>query len=118
MEEYQIWSLFQSARIANGLGMIATILLIWLALRTAVQTRTPVSGEESNTVAKVISSAFCLLSVFFVYNAWSFFSASGPLTARALTQLQAQGTEISDIAIGESGLRIRSSKARASRRPN
>ncbi|MGB1108415.1 MAG: hypothetical protein ACPG2A_07105, partial [Parvibaculales bacterium] len=57
-------------------------------------------GEESNTVAKVISSAFCLLSVFFVYNAWSFFSASGPLTARALTQLQAQGTEISDIATG------------------
>ena len=100
MEEYQIWSLFQSARIANALGTIATILLIWLALRTAVQTRTPVSGEESNTVAKVISSAFCLLSVFFVYNAWSFFSASGPLTARALTQLQAQGTEISDIATG------------------
>lgn len=100
MEEYQIWSLFQSARIANALGMIATILLIWLALRTAVQTRTPVSGEESNTVAKVISSAFCLLSVFFVYNAWTFFSASNPLTARALTQLQAQGTEISDIATG------------------
>ncbi|NBR51054.1 MAG: hypothetical protein EBT87_04760 [Alphaproteobacteria bacterium] len=100
MEEYQIWSLFQSARIANALGMIATILLIWLALRTAVQTRTPVSGEESNTVAKAISSAFCLLSVFFVYNAWTFFSANNPLTARALTQLQAQGIEISDIATG------------------
>tara|TARA_B100000963_G_scaffold222588_1_gene194078 strand:+ start:945 stop:1364 length:420 start_codon:yes stop_codon:yes gene_type:complete len=100
MEEYQIWSLFQSARIANALGTIATILLIWLALRTAVQTRTPVSGEEPNNIAKILSSAFCLLSVFFVYNAWTFFSANNPLTARALTNLKAQGTEISDIATG------------------
>ena len=100
MEEYQIWSLFQSARIGNGLGTIATILLIWLALCTAVQTRTPVSGEEPNIIAKVLSSAFCLLSVFFVYNAWTFFSANNPLTARALSQLQAQGVEISDIATG------------------
>lgn len=72
----------------------------WLALRTAVQIRTPTCGEESNTVAKVISSAFCLLSVFFVYNAWTFFSANNPLTARALTNLQAQGVELSDIATG------------------
>ena len=94
MEEFQVWSIYQSGRIANSLGTIATILLIWLALRTAVQTRTPASGEESNTVAKVISSAFCLLSVFFVYNAWTFFSANNPLTARALTNLQAQGAEL------------------------
>lgn len=100
MEEFQVWSIYQSGRIANSLGTIATILLIWLALRTAVQTRTPTSGEESNTVAKVISSAFCLLSVFFVYNAWTFFSANNPLTARALTNLQAQGVELSDIATG------------------
>jgi hypothetical protein len=100
MEEFQVWSIYQSGRIANSLGTIATILLIWLALRTAVQTRTPASGEESNTVAKVISSAFCLLSVFFVYNAWTFFSANNPLTARALTNLQAQGAELSDIATG------------------
>ena len=74
--------------------------MIWLALRTAVQTRTPVSGEEPNNIAKILSSAFCLLSVFFVYNAWTFFSANNPLTARALTNLKAQGTEISDIATG------------------
>ena len=39
MEEYQIWTLFQNARIANGLTLIATVLIIWLSLRTAMQTR-------------------------------------------------------------------------------
>ena len=38
--------------------------------------------------------------MFFVYNAWTFFSANHPLTARALTNLQAQGVELSDIATG------------------
>ena len=47
MEEYQIWSLYNSARIGNSLSIIATILFVWLALRTAVQTRTPTSGEDA-----------------------------------------------------------------------
>lgn len=100
MEEYQIWTLFQSARIGNGLALIATVLIIWLSLRTAMQTRTPVSGEAPNLFTKGLSSAFCLLNVFFVHGIWEFTSANAPLTARAFTQLQAGGTEISDIAQG------------------
>ena len=100
MEEYQIWTLFQNARIANGLTLIATVLIIWLSLRTAMQTRTPVSGEEPNIVTKVLSSAFCLLNVFFVYGLWTVMSNARPLTARAFNQLQESGTEISDTAQG------------------
>ena len=38
MEEYQIWTLFQNARIANGLTLIATVLIIWLSLRSYADT--------------------------------------------------------------------------------
>ena len=64
MEEYQIWTLFQNARIANGLTLIATVLIIWLSLELLCR-RTPVSGEEPNIVTKTLSSAFCLLNVIF-----------------------------------------------------
>ncbi|MGB0342180.1 MAG: hypothetical protein ACPGGG_01985 [Parvibaculales bacterium] len=100
MEEYQIWTLFQNARIANGLTLIATVLIIWLSLRTAMQTRTPVSGEAPNIVTKALSTAFCLLNVFFVYGMWTVMSNARPLTARAFSQLQASGAEISDTAQG------------------
>ncbi|CAI8431326.1 MAG: hypothetical protein ISQ27_06915 [PS1 clade bacterium] len=100
MEEYQIWTLFNSARIGNSLSIIATILLIWLGLRTAMQTRTPTSGEEPNIIAKVLSTGFCALIVFFTYNVWTFASASGPITARALSDLKASGVEISSAAQG------------------
>ena len=39
MEELQIWTLFNSARIADGLVGIGSILSIWLALRVANMTR-------------------------------------------------------------------------------
>ena len=79
MEEYQIWSLYNSARIGNSLSIIATILFVWLALRTAVQTRTPTSGEEPNIIAKVLSTGFCGIVVFFTYNVWSFTSGLNPI---------------------------------------
>ena len=100
MEEYQIWSLYNSARIGNALSIIATILFVWLALRTAVQTRTPVSGEEPNIIAKVLSTGFCGIVVFFTYNVWTFASGLNPITARSLTELKASGTEISTTAEG------------------
>ena len=98
MEEYQIWTLFQNARIANGLTFIGSILIIWLSLRTAMQTRTPMSGEAPNMVAKLLSTAFCLINVVVIFNLWTMMSAARPLTARAFTQLQAGGVEISDTA--------------------
>ena len=100
MEEFQIWSLYQSARVGNGLMMIASVLVIWLSLRTAIQTRSPVSGEESNMVAKVLSTAFCLLNVFFVYGIWTFVSYNNPVTAGALSELKASGTELSNVGNG------------------
>lgn len=100
MEEYQIWSLYNSARIGNSLSIIATILFVWLALRTAVQTRSPVSGEEPNIVAKILSTGFCGIIVFFTYNVWSFVSGLNPITARSLTELKASGAEISTTAEG------------------
>jgi putative flippase GtrA len=100
MEEFQIWSLYQSARIGNGLMIIASVLIIWLSLRTAIQTRTPVSGEAPNMVAKVLSTAFCLLSVFFVYGIWTFASYNNPVTASALSDLKASGTELTNVGNG------------------
>ena len=100
MEEYQIWTLYNSARIGNALSIIGTILFVWLALRTAVQTRTPVSGEEPNIVAKVLSTGFCGIVVFFTYNVWSFASGLGPITARSLSELKESGVEISTTAQG------------------
>ena len=55
MEELQIWTLFNSARIADGLVGIGSILSIWLALRVANMTR---SNPETNLAAKIISSLF------------------------------------------------------------
>lgn len=50
IEEYQIWTLFNSGRIGSGLNIIWTILLLWLALRIAVATR---NSEETNLFAKI-----------------------------------------------------------------
>lgn len=100
MEECQIWSLYNSARIGNSLSVIATILFIWLALRTAVQTRTPTGGEEPNIIAKVLSTGFCGIIVFFTYNVRTFTSGLNPITAKSLTELKASGTEISSTASG------------------
>lgn len=57
MTEFQIWSLFTSGKIGIALTMIASILGIWLAMRIAVATR---NSEETNIVAKIISSVFGL----------------------------------------------------------
>jgi putative flippase GtrA len=80
--------------------IIASVLIIWLSLRTAIQTRTPVSGEAPNMVAKVLSTAFCLLSVFFVYGIWTFASYNNPVTASALSDLKASGTELTNVGNG------------------
>ena len=100
MEEFQIWSIYQSARIGNGLALIASVLVVWLSLRTAIQTRSPVSGEQPNMIAKVLSTAFCLLNVFFVYGIWTFASYNHPVTANALSELRASGTELTTVGNG------------------
>ena len=71
-----------------------------MALRTAAQTRTPTSGEEPNIIAKVLSTGFCSIIVFLIYNVWTFKSGLNPIAARSLTELKASGTEISTRASG------------------
>ena len=57
MDEYQIWTLWSSNRIGDGLNFIATVLLIWLALRVAAATR---ASDETNLFGKLVSTAFGL----------------------------------------------------------
>ena len=68
MEEYQIWTLFNSGRIGSGLSIIWTVLLLWLALRVAVATR---NSEETNLFAKIVSSAFGLLAIGGAWQQWT-----------------------------------------------
>ena len=74
MEEFQIWSLYQSARIGNGLMIIATVLIIWLSLRTAIQTRTPVVVRHQTWLLKcsqlrfAYSMCFSFIATFASYN--------------------------------------------------
>ena len=68
MEEYQIWTLFNSGRIGSGLSIIWTVLLLWLALRVAVATR---NSEETNLFAKIVSSAFGVLAIGGAWQQWT-----------------------------------------------
>ncbi|MEC8176543.1 MAG: hypothetical protein VX055_01980 [Pseudomonadota bacterium] len=58
------------------------------------------SGEEPNIIAKILSTGFCGIVLFFTYNVWSFASGLGPITARSLSELKESGVEISTTAEG------------------
>jgi hypothetical protein len=60
MTELDIWTLWSSNRIGNGLYMIAGVLSIWLALRVAASTR---ASEESNIVTKILASIFGVITL-------------------------------------------------------
>ena len=85
MLEFQIWTLFNSARIADGLVGIGSILAIWLALRVANMTR---SNPETNLAAKIISSLFGGLVVLGCWNFWTIAAVNWTGTAGALNQLE------------------------------
>ena len=85
IEEYQIWTLFNSGRIGSGLNIIWTILLLWLALRVAVATR---NSEETNLFAKIVSSAFGILEIGGAWQAWTNAANLWVLTAYNLSQLE------------------------------
>ena len=87
IEEYQIWTLFNSGRIGSGLNIIWTILLLWLALRIAVATR---NSEETNLFAKIVSSAFGMLAIGGAWQVWTNASNLWVITAINLSQLDAK----------------------------
>ena len=97
IEEYQIWTLFNSGRIGSGLNIIWTILLLWLALRVAVATR---NSEETNLFAKIVSSAFGLVILAFAWINTTTIANTWIAAARGLSDLKASGTSISSSSEG------------------
>ena len=85
MEEYQIWTLFNSGRMADAGVGIVTILAIWLALRVANMTR---ANPETDTIAKVVSTAFCGLVILGTWQAWTIAAVNWTGTAGALNSLE------------------------------
>ena len=84
MEEYQIWTLFNTARIADAAVGVVSILSIWLALRVANMTR---ANPETDTIAKVVSSLFCGLVVLGCWQFWTIAAVNWTGTAGALSNL-------------------------------
>ena len=84
MEEYQIWALFNSARVADAAVGIVSILAIWLALRVANLTR---ANPETDTIAKIVSTLFCGLIVLGSWQAWTIAAVNWTGTAGALSRL-------------------------------
>ena len=85
MEEYQIWTLFNSGRIGSGLSIIWTVLLLWLALRVAVATR---NSEETNLFAKIVSSAFGLLAIGGAWQQWTTATNNWIIAAATLSDVE------------------------------
>ena len=61
MEEINIFNTFATARIGNGIGLIALILFGWLALRYANAVR---ESGNATIIHKVLGSVFALAGVF------------------------------------------------------
>ena len=85
MEEYQIWTLWSSNRIADGLNFVATVLLIWLAIRVAAATR---ASDETNLFGKLVSSAFGLTVLGGTFMQWTNAVTNWIVTARSLDALE------------------------------
>ena len=93
MEEINIFNTFATARIGNGIGVIALILFGWLALRYANAVR---ESGDATIIHKVLGSVFALAGGFAGYN-WSIESQNWYVgAANALGNLKASGTEISN----------------------
>lgn len=92
MDEIQLWNNWQSGRLADGVIFIGTIIAIWLALRVANLTR---ENPETDTIAKVVSSVFCLVVVYGSWVAYTVAANTWTLTAGALNALDNR-TEVAD----------------------
>ena len=67
MEEIDFFNIFATARIGNGILVIALILFGWLALRYANAVR---ESGDATIIHKVLGSVFALAGGFAEYN-WS-----------------------------------------------
>ena len=97
MEEFQIWQIWSSNRIGSSLTGIGAILSVWLSMRIALNTR---NNPETNLLTKIISSAFGLVVLAFAWINFTTIANTWIAAARSLSELKANGTEVSSTADG------------------
>ncbi len=64
MTEYQVLNLMQVGFIQNAMYFVGMVLMTWLAFRMCNNVR---SNPNSNMLAKVFTSVFCLFVAAFMY---------------------------------------------------
>ena len=65
MTEYQVLNLMQVGFIQNAMYFVGMVLMTWLAFRMCNNVR---SNPNSNMLAKVFTSVFCLFVAAFMYS--------------------------------------------------
>ena len=65
MTEYQVLNLMQVGFIQNAMYFVGMVLMTWLAFRMCNNVR---SNPNSNMLAKVFTSVFCLFVASFMYS--------------------------------------------------
>lgn len=89
MSEYEIYDLLNSGLSANGLFQIAVLIATFIAFRVARFSQT------SSLLAKIMSTAFGLMTVFFGLTVGAVRYASQETAAIRLADLKAAGKPIS-----------------------
>ena len=87
MTEYQIFNLMHVGFIKNAMYFVGMVLLIWLGFRMA---NNIYNNSESNMLAKVFTSLFCVLVAAMMFNVQQIGAA---ILGTAVTQLGAIGAE-------------------------
>ena len=95
MEEFQIWQIWSSNRIGDGLMGIGSLLSIWLAMRIAAATR---NSDENNLFSQIVSSLFGLIVLASTWMQYTFVGNNWVAASRALNEIKASGGEISGTA--------------------
>ena len=95
MEEFQIWQIWSSNRIGDGLMGIGSLLSIWLAMRIAAATR---NSDETNLFSQIVSSLFGLIVLATTWMQYTFVGNNWAAASRFLNEIKASGGEISGTA--------------------
>ena len=95
MEEFQIWQVWSSNRIGDGLMGIGSLLSVWLAMRIAAATR---NSDETNLFSQIVSSLFGLIVLATTWMQYTFVGNNWVAASRSLNEIKASGGEISGTA--------------------
>lgn len=96
MTEFEIMMLQASNVQSTGTYQVAMSFSIWVAFRVA---RTVGDGYASNIIAKLAGTIFGLGTLFFFNMTYAFWSFNMASSGHRLAQLQANGGEISELAM-------------------